>query len=230
MSRPGPEIRLSTEEREILLRWMRNSKTEQRMVERARAILLASSGLSGKEVALKMKTRAARISKWLRRFAQDRIAGLSDNVRSGEKRRKYTSLTEKRILEALDEAPPAGYSRWNGRLLAKHLGDVSKDQVWRMMRQHDLHLERRQSWCVSTDPEFSRKAADVVSLYLNPPQNALVLCVDEKPCIATDRILRESPLLQSTHKARQIRPNWARAQTNKYTRLRKITFNHPTLL
>src|SRR3984893_12542251 len=65
----------------------------------------------------------------------------------------------------------------------KHLGDVSKDQVWRMMRQHDLHLERRQSWCVSTDPEFSRKAADVVSLYLNPPQNALVLCVDEKPCI-----------------------------------------------
>src|SRR6267378_4502446 len=109
MSRPGPEIRLSTEEREILLRWMRNSKTEQRMVERARAILLASSGLSGKEVALKMKTRAARISKWLRRFAQDRIAGLSDNVRSGEKRRKYTSLTEKRILEALDEPPPAGY-------------------------------------------------------------------------------------------------------------------------
>jgi len=59
MSRPGPEVRLSTEEREILLRWMRNSKTEQRMVERARAILLASSGLSGKEVAVKMKTRAA---------------------------------------------------------------------------------------------------------------------------------------------------------------------------
>ena len=143
MSRPGPEIRLSTEEREILLRWMRSSKTEQRMVERARAVLLASSGLSGKEVALKMKTRAARISKWLRRFAQDRIAGLSDNVRSGEKRRNYTSLTEKRILKALDEPPPAGYSRWNGRLLAKHLGDVSKDQVWRMMRKHDLHLERR---------------------------------------------------------------------------------------
>ena len=84
MSRPAPEIRLSTEEREILLRWMRSSKTEQRMVERARAILLASSGLSGKEVAVKMKTRAARISKWLRRFAQDRIAGLSDNVRSGK--------------------------------------------------------------------------------------------------------------------------------------------------
>src|SRR6478752_6366828 len=183
MSRPGPEVRLSTEEREILLRWMRNSKTEQRMVERARAILLAASGLSGKEVAVKMKTRAARISKWLRRFTQDRITGLSDNVRSGEKRRKYTSLTEQRILKALDEPPPAGYSRWNGRLLAEHLSQVSKDQVWRVMRKHHLSLARRQSWCVSTDPEFSRKAADVVGLYMSPPQDALVLCVDEKPYI-----------------------------------------------
>ncbi len=140
MSRPAPEIRLSTEEKEILLRWMRGCKTEQRMVERARVILLASSGLSGKEIALKMKTRAARISKWLRRFAQERMA----------------------VLKALDEPAPPGYSRWNGRLLAKHLGNVSKDQVWRVMRKHDLHLERRQSWCVSTDPEFSRKAADVI--------------------------------------------------------------------
>jgi len=86
-------------------------------------------------------------------------------------------------LKALDEPPPAGYSRWNGRLLAEHLGNVSQHQVWRVMRKHDLHLERRQSWCLSTDPEFNRKAADVVGLYLNPPENALVLCVDEKPCI-----------------------------------------------
>src|ERR1700738_5382794 len=95
------------------------------------------------------------------------MAGLRDGFRSGETRPKYTSLTEERILKALDEPAPAGYSRWNGRLLAKHLGDVSKDQVWRVMRKHDLHLERRQSWCVSTDPEFSRKAADVVGLYLS---------------------------------------------------------------
>jgi transposase len=183
MSRPAPKIQLSTEEKETLLRWMRSAKTEQRMVQRARVILLAASGMNGQQIALKMHTRAARISKWLRRFAKDGIAGLNDNARSGEKRRKYTGATEERILKALDEPPPAGYSRWNGRLLAEHLGQVSKDQVWRVMRKHDLHLERRQSWCVSTDPEFSRKAADVVGLYLNPPQNALVLCVDEKPCI-----------------------------------------------
>ena len=102
MSRPAPEIRLSTKEKEILLRWMRSSKTEQRMVERARMILLASDGLSGKEIALKMGTREARVSKWLRRFALDRIAGLNDNARSAEKRRKYTSVSEKRILQALD--------------------------------------------------------------------------------------------------------------------------------
>src|SRR5271165_3482247 len=106
MSRPAPEIRLSTKEREILLRWMRSSKTEQRRVERARVILLASNGLSGKEIALKMQTREPRVSKWLRRFAQDRIAGLDDSVRSAEKRRKYTALSEKRILKALDEPAP----------------------------------------------------------------------------------------------------------------------------
>ena len=183
MSRPAPQIRLSAEEKETLLGWMRSSKTEQRRVERARVILLAASGLNGKEIALKMKTRPARVSKWLRRFAKERIAALNDSPRSGQKRRRYTSTTEERILKVLDEAPPAGYSRWNGRLLARHLGDVSQHQVWRVMRKHDLHLERRQSWCVSTDPEFSRKAADVVGLYLNPPENALVLCVDEKPHI-----------------------------------------------
>ena len=173
MSRPAPEIRLSTEEKEILLRWMRGSKTEQRMVERARVILLASNGLSGKEIALKMQTRAARVSKWLRRFARDRIAALNDHPRSGTKRRKYTSATEERILKALDEPPPAGYSRWNGRLLAQHLGEVSQHQVWRVMRKHDLHLERRQSWCVSTDPEFSRKAADVVGLLFESARECL---------------------------------------------------------
>ena len=183
MSRPAPKIQLSTEEKETLLRWMRISRTEQRMVQRARVILLAAGGMNGRQIALKMQTREARVSKWLRRFARDRIAALNDSARSGEKRRKYDSATEARILKALDEPPPAGYSRWNGRLLAEHLGQVSKDQVWRVMRKHDLHLERRQSWCVSTDPEFSRKAADVVGLYLNPPDNALVLCVDEKPCI-----------------------------------------------
>ena len=83
----------------------------------------------------------------------------------------------------MDEQPPDGYSSWNGRLLAKALGDVSADYVWRVLRNHGIQLQRRRSWCVSTDPEFAKKAADIVGLYLNPPENAVVISVDEKPAI-----------------------------------------------
>ena len=184
MARPAPKIRLSAKEKETLLSWMRSGKSEQRMAQRARVVLLAESGLNGKQIASRLATREARVSKWLRRFAKDRIGGLLDEERSGTKQRKYNAQSEERILKALDEPVPEGYSRWNGRLLAQHLGDISKDQIWRVMRKHLIQLERRKSWCVSTDPEFSRKAADIVALYLNPPQaKAVVLCLDEKPHI-----------------------------------------------
>ena len=85
---------------------------------------------------------------------------------------RYDETTERRILAKLDEPPPAGYGRWNGVLLAKALGDVSDDEVWRVLRKFGISLQRRRSWCVSTDPEFDAKAADVVGLYLDPPENA----------------------------------------------------------
>jgi hypothetical protein len=110
------------------------------------------------------------------------MEGLGDAARSG-KPAKYDQTTEKRVLTLLDEPAPKGYSQWNGRLLSEALPDVSKDQVWRILRRHDICLERRRSWCISTDPEFGPKAADVVGLYLNPPEKALVLAVDEKPSI-----------------------------------------------
>ena len=87
------------------------------------------------------------------------------------------------MVRLLDEAPPRGFSKWNGRLVAERLGDVNKAQVWRILRRHDICLQRGRSWCISTDPEFGPKAADVVGLYLQPPKNALVLSVDEKPSI-----------------------------------------------
>lgn len=183
MSRPAPKILLNADEKQTLLRWTRQGKGEQRLAQRARIVLLAASGLSGRELAERLETRPARISKWLKRFRAERVAGLSDAPRPGDKRRKYDRATEKKILAALDEPPPKGRQRWNGSLLATHLGDVSKDQVWRVMRRHHLHLDRRQSWCISTDAEFARKAADVVGIYLHPPENAIVLCMDEKPCI-----------------------------------------------
>jgi transposase len=177
---PALRIDLSAEERQTLIAWSRSSRGEHRKVQRARVILLASEGLPAREIARRLKMRLAGVSKWRQRFAQHKLAGLGDAARSG-KPKTYDDKTEKRILTLLDEKPPDGYSQWNGRLLAEKLGDISADQVWRVLRKHDIQLQRRRSWCISTDPEFGPKAADVVGLYLNPPENAVVLCVDEKP-------------------------------------------------
>src|SRR5438067_2160381 len=175
-------IRLSEEEVKILQDWSRRGKSEHRLVERARIILLADEGRTNEQIARALKTRTARVSKWRQRFGRKRLAGLGDAERSG-KPAKYDQITEKRVLGLLDEPPPKGYSQWNGRLLAEGLPEISKGQVWRILRRHDICLERRRSWCISTDPEFGPKAADVVGLYLNPPEKALVLAVDEKPSI-----------------------------------------------
>jgi hypothetical protein len=89
----------------------------------------------------------------------------------------------KRILVLLEKPPPAGYARWTGPLLAKALGDVDVQYVWRFLREHNIDLAARKSWCESNDPVFVAKAADVVGLYVDPPAKAIVLCVDEKPSI-----------------------------------------------
>jgi transposase len=83
----------------------------------------------------------------------------------------------------LDQPPPAGFARWSGPLLSRALGDVHVQQVWRVLRAHKIDLAGRKSWCESRDPEFAAKAADVVGLYVAPPENAIVICVDEKPSI-----------------------------------------------
>ena len=175
-------IRLTSEEEQILRQWARAGTSQHRMVERAKVILLAHQGRSNLAIAEHLKTRPARVSKWRQRFAARRLDGLQDTDRTGRPSH-YDKATEKRVLTMLDEPPPEGYGKWSGTLLAEALGDVSDDQVWRVLRKHDICLQRRRSWWISTDPEFGPKAADIVGLYLNPPENALVLCVDEKPSI-----------------------------------------------
>ena len=182
MGRAPLRIMLTEDERETLMAWSRTSSGEHRLVERSRVILLAAEGFSAREIARRLKTRLARVSKWRQRFGQQRLAGLHDARRTG-KPKTYDQQTEKRILALLDSDPPSGYSQWNGRLLADALDEVSDDQVWRVLRKHKIQLQRRRSWCISTDPEFGPKAADVVGLYLSPPKDAVVLCVDEKPHI-----------------------------------------------
>jgi len=182
MAKKATLVLLSADEKQTLQRWRRAQKTEQRVAERVRIILWAAQGRSNLEIAAELGTRPARVSKWRTRFARQRLAGLADQARPG-KPRQYDAETEKRILKKLDASPPSGHATWTGQLLAQALGDVSAQQVWRVLARRGISLRRRRSWCMSTDPEFARKAADIVGLYLNPPHNAVVLAVDEKPHI-----------------------------------------------
>src|SRR5947209_15093904 len=131
MRQPTAMICLSEEESRTLQDWSRRGKSEHRLVERARIILLAGEGRTNEQIARALKTRTARVSKWRQRFGAKRLAGLGDAERSG-KPAKYGENTEKRVLGLLGEAPPNGYSQWNGRLLAGALPDISKGQVWRI--------------------------------------------------------------------------------------------------
>ena len=175
-------ITLSEQERERLAQWVRAGKTERRMAERAQIIVLAAQSEQTQAIAARLQTSTARVSKWRTRFVKAGLAGLQDAPRSG-KPATYDQNTERRILKVLEEPPPTGYATWTGSLIAAQLGDVSAAQVWRVLRRLGIHLQRRRSWCLSTDPEFAPKAADIIGLYLDPPDNALVLCVDEKPGI-----------------------------------------------
>ena len=173
---------MSNQERQTLESWVRSHKIEKRLEERARIILLAAGGDQSKDIAVRLSMRQATVSKWRNRFYEHRLSGLQDAPRKGAPAR-YDAKTKQRILKALDKKPPEGYSSWDGTLLSKYLGDVSPQHIWRVLRKHGIHLQRRHSWCVSTDPEFAAKAADIIGLYLSPPQNAMVICVDEKPAI-----------------------------------------------
>jgi transposase len=176
------EVRLTPEDRAVLEARVRAPTTEQRDVFRARIVLLASEGQSTRAIARTLGTMPRTVSGWRGRFAREGLAGLAEKPRPGP-RPKYGEATGKRILAVLERDPPAGFARWNGPLIAAELGDVHEQEVWRFLRAQKVDLSGRKSWCESEDPEFVAKAADVVGLYMAPPENAVVICVDEKPSI-----------------------------------------------
>jgi transposase len=175
-------VRLSPEDRAVLEARLRAPTTEQRQVFRARIVLLAAEGRSTRSIAGEIGTMPRTVSSWRGRFAREGLAGLEDKPRPGPAR-KYGANTDRRILALLDQAPPPGFARWTGPLIAEALGDVHEQQVWRFLRAQKIDLAGCKSWCESEDPEFAAKAADVVGLYMAPPENAIVICVDEKPSI-----------------------------------------------
>ena len=176
------KITVSEGQKVVLESWVRKGTTEKRYAERAKIILLSSTGEGRDAIAQRLVVAPGIVSKWRRRFREEGIEGLFDLSRPGKPPR-YAEATEQRILNVLDTDPPKGFARWNGPLVAKELGDVNVHQVWRVLRKKGISLERRHSWCISTDPAFAAKAADIVGLYLSPSDGALVISVDEKPCI-----------------------------------------------
>jgi transposase len=162
-----------------LQRRARSQTEAQRVVERARLILGCLEGRPMKEIAATLGVRANTAIFWRQRFAQAGLQGLEDEPRAGRPAR-YGAAFRQRVLATLEEPPPAGQAQWDGASVAARLGS-SADAVWRVLRREGIALQRRRSWCVSTDPQFAAKAADIVGLYLHPPENALVLCLDEKP-------------------------------------------------
>jgi transposase len=175
-------IVLTTEERAVLEALVRSTKSEVRMRTRAQIVLAAADGMPTREIGRMMGCTTGTASKWRVRYARDRFAGLDETGNRGAAP-KYGLPEQKRILAMLDQPPPAGYSNWTAPLLARALGDVHEQYIWRFLRAQKVDLSGRKSWCESTDPDFVAKAADIIGLYMAPPRNALVLSVDEKPSI-----------------------------------------------
>ena len=152
------------------------------MRERARIVLLAAGGMGSRAIGREVGCTPGTASKWRVRYARDRMDGLSETGDRGAEP-KYGPEHGQRILALLDQPPPAGYSNWTAPLLARELVDIHEQYIWRFLRAQKIDLSGRKSWCQSTDPDFVAKAADIVGLYMSPPDNAVVLSVDEKPSI-----------------------------------------------
>ena len=164
-----------------LQRISRSHSEPKRRVDRARIILACLENDNQTEVAKRTKIRLNTINKWRSRFISSGIAGLKDTPRTGKPKTIGNDL-RKNILKLLETPPPKGQAIWDGIALGKELG-VKKSSVYNALAKDSIQLQRTRSWCVSTDPEFAAKSADVIGLYLNPPERAIVFCVDEKPSI-----------------------------------------------
>jgi transposase len=187
MSRVAPVLICTPEQRTDLLRMSRSRTEQARLVERAGIILACLEGRENQEIAKAFSVLPNTVGHWRIRFASAGISGLHDAPRSG-KPPTYGPDLRRQILSKLEEKPPVGQATWDGGSLAQAL-KVSDHAVWRVLRKEGIQLRRQRSWCVSTDPDFAAKSADIIGLYLSPPERALVISVDEKPTIqAIERV------------------------------------------
>ena len=195
--RRGPRvvaITLTTEESDRLLEWTRRHKTSQALALRARIVLACQQDRSDGEIARELRIGRQTVGKWRRRFHSDRLDGLLDEPRPGAPRTIGDAVVEQVIAKTLHEKPRAA-THWSSRAMAKSTG-LSQSAVVRIWRAFGLQPHRAETFKLSTDPLFIEKVRDIVGLYLNPPDRALVLCVDEKSQIqALDRTQPILPMM-----------------------------------
>ncbi|HEX2448623.1 MAG TPA: IS630 family transposase, partial [Methyloceanibacter sp.] len=184
---------LTTEERHALVSLVRSRAAPASDVKRARLIMMLAEGLSWNVIGERLPCTADYISRWKRRFEQERMAGLYARHRGSEPD-KAAAKIEAKVLAWTQKAPTDGSTHWSTRKLGKALG-VSHMMVARIWAKHGLKPHRLERYMASDDPDFEAKAADVLGLYLNPPAHAAVFCVDEKSAIqALDRLDPVLPL------------------------------------
>jgi len=182
-----------TADRERLSRLVRGRKTPQKLVLRARIVLLASEGFANHFIAKTLATNRNTVLLWRHRFAVGGLDALNDASRPGRKRRLSADLVQ-RVVQTTLHGKPAAATHWSTRTLAEQVG-VSKMTIQRIWKANGLQPHRVKTFKLSRDPQFVKKLRDVVGLYLNPPEHALVLCVDEKSQIqALDRTQPGLPL------------------------------------
>lgn len=189
--RPAAKIELTREERDVLERYVRRGKTEARLAQRARIVLLAGDDEPTGEIARIVGVKAGTVSKWRKRFAEHRLDGLLDEPRPGAPRTIRDEQVEAVIVRTLEERP-ADATQWSTRGMAKRAG-ISQSSVGRIWRAFGLQPHRHETFMLSADPQLIEKVRDIVGLYLNPPENAVVLCIDEKSQIQA--LNRTQPLL-----------------------------------
>jgi transposase len=207
LGRPATHIVLSDAERQVLEGFVRRRKTSRALAQRAAIVLACAEGKSTKEVAARERVAMATVSKWRVRFSASRLDGLLDEPRPGAPR-KITDRDVERVIGLTLEAMPRGATHWSTRSMAERVG-LSNATISRIWRAFGLQPHRSESFKLSPDPLLVEKVRDIVGLYLNPPENALVLCLDEKSQIQA--LDRTQPLLP-------LRPGQIERRTHDYRR------------
>ena len=190
----APKIVLSNPERLKLEALARSRTTAVRLAQRAQIVLKASTGMLNKDIARELEIMPNTVGRWRRRFARDRFLGIEKDLPRAGRRRADSNALAQRIIEATTQTKPPNATHWSTRTLAKHL-ELSSNRVQRVWKAAGLKPHLARTFKVSNDPHFAQKVVDVVGLYTNPPENAVVLCVDEKSQIqALDRTQKGLPM------------------------------------